>query len=54
MDFKGIVETIKWNKSQPTIEEESLENNECPEDMWPLKINEKGQKSCPVCGRIFS
>ncbi len=53
-DFKGLLETIKRNREQPTIEEEALESNECPYDAWQLKVREDGSKSCPVCGRIFS
>ena len=54
MNFEGVLETLKRNKEQPTIEEEALANNECPEDAWPLKVRSDGTKSCPICGRIYS
>ena len=53
MDFNGILETLKRNREQPTIEEEALANNECPFDSWTLKVNERGERTCPVCGRHF-
>ena len=52
--FEGLLESIKRNREQPTIEEEELENNQCPYDMWPLDENDDGAKSCPVCGRIYN
>ncbi len=53
MDFNGLLETLKRNREQPTIEEEALQNNECPYDAWNLKVNERGERTCPVCGRIW-
>jgi len=52
--FDGLLESIKRNREQPSIEEEELENNQCPYDAWPLGVNDDGAKSCPVCGRIYS
>jgi len=53
MTFEGILASLKRNREQPTIEEEALENNECPYCMLPLKVNERGEKSCPCCNRIY-
>jgi len=53
LDFKGLLESRKRNREQPTIEEDSLESNECPVCMWRMKVREDGTKSCPVCGRIY-
>ena len=50
--FDGLLESIKRNREQPTIEEEALENNECPIHMVQLKENERGELSCPF-GHIY-
>ena len=52
-NFEGLVQVLKRNREQPTIEEESLAAGECPECMWPLKEREDGTKACPVCGVIY-
>ena len=41
------------NRAQPSVEEEALENNECPYDGFSLKTNSKGKRSCEFCGRVF-
>jgi len=52
--FEGLVEMLKRNKEQPSIEQESLEQNQCPFCIWPLKTNEKTYKRvCPICERVF-
>ena len=53
MDFEGLKAMIDRNKAQPTIEEEALASNECPDCMVRLKVNERGQKACPICGHIY-
>jgi uncharacterized Zn finger protein (UPF0148 family) len=51
--FEGLHEMIKSNKAQPTIEEEALKNKLCPECIWPLKENEKGELICQMCGVYY-
>jgi len=53
VDFEGVLETLKRNKEQPTIEEEELANNQCPIHAWPLKVRADGRKSCPIGGEIY-
>ncbi len=53
MGFEILQNIIDFNKAQPSIEDESLENDECPDCVWPLKVNSKGQKACPMCERIW-
>ena len=53
MEFKGVLETLKRNKEQPSIEEEALANKECPIHLVPLKENAKGELSCPF-GHVYS
>lgn len=53
MNFEGLKAMIDRNKAQSTIEEDALANNECPYCMIRLKVNEKGQKACPMCERIY-
>ncbi len=52
LDFEGVLEMLKRNKEQPTIEEEALAQHECPIHMVALKENENGQLSCPF-GHIY-
>ena len=53
MGFEILKNIIEFNKSQKTVEEEALENNECPYDGFALKTNSKGERSCEFCGRIY-
>ena len=53
MSFETLKNIIAFNKSQPSVEEEALENNECPYDGFALKTNSKGERSCEFCGRIY-
>ena len=53
MRFSGVLATLKSNRAQKTIEEEELERNMCPYCLWPLKINDRGEKSCPICNRVW-
>ena len=53
MSFETLKNIIEFNKSQKTVEEEALENNECPYDGFSLKTNSKGERSCEFCGRIY-
>jgi len=51
--FEELKAILKRNREQKTVEEETLENNECPYDGFSLKINSKGERSCEFCGRIY-
>jgi uncharacterized Zn finger protein (UPF0148 family) len=51
MSLETLKNIIEFNRAQP--DGEDIENNECPYDAWPLKENERGYKSCPICGRIY-
>ncbi len=55
MSFEQLKNILDWNKENQTNHhiDEDLENNLCPYDAWPLNENSKGQKSCPICGRIW-
>jgi hypothetical protein len=53
MSFEQLQNIIDFNNEQAKIPDEDLENNLCPFDAWELDINSKGQKSCPICGRIW-
>ena len=55
MSFGTLHNIIKQNKEQAILDEqEAMNPTECPFDAWPLGENSKGQKSCPICGRIFN
>jgi len=53
MGLETLKNIIEFNRAQKPADEEDIENNECPFDAWPLDENEKGYKSCPICGRIY-
>jgi len=53
MSFEQLKNIIDWNKENHHSIDEDLENNMCPYDAWPLNVNSKGQKSCPICGRVW-
>ncbi len=53
MSFEILKNIIEFNKVQPSIEKEALDNNECPDCDWILSIDAEGHKSCPICGRVW-
>lgn len=53
MSFETLKNIIEFNRAQKPADEEDVGNNECPYDAWPLKENERGYKSCEICGRIY-
>lgn len=54
MGFESLQNIINANKAQAVIDEELAQNpTECPDDAWPLDIDSLGNKSCPICGRIW-
>jgi len=53
MGFETLKNIIDWNRAQKPGELEDLENDMCPYDWWPLAENSKGEKGCPICGRIW-
>ena len=53
MGFETLKNIIEFNKAQKPADKEDVENNECPDCAWNLDINEKDEKSCPMCGRIW-
>ena len=55
MSFEQLKNIIDFNKEQANLhpKDEDLENNLCPYDYWPLDENSKGEKSCPICRRIW-
>jgi uncharacterized Zn finger protein (UPF0148 family) len=55
MSFEQLKNIIKLNKEreESLYEDEDLVNNQCPYDYWPLDVNSKGERSCPICGRIW-
>lgn len=54
MGFETLLNIIKENKEQAILDEqESMNPTECPDHAWPLNVNSKGEKSCPIDGRIW-
>ena len=55
MGFETLTNIIEANRIQAELDkEEAMNPTECPWDAWPLNENGKGEKSCPICGRIFN
>jgi uncharacterized Zn finger protein (UPF0148 family) len=53
MSLNNLKTIIEFNRAQPTIEAECLANNECPDCAWTLKVNSVGEKSCPICEKVY-
>jgi len=54
MSFELLKNIQQFNREEEERGREEAQNpTECPDDAWPLKINSRGQKSCPFCERIF-
>jgi len=55
MGFETLKNIIDFNREQARLHpaDEDLENDICPYDAWGLDINSKGERSCPICGRIW-
>uniref|UniRef100_A0A6M3IPI6 Uncharacterized protein n=1 Tax=viral metagenome TaxID=1070528 RepID=A0A6M3IPI6_9ZZZZ len=54
MGFEQLINIAEYNREQERIGEElAREPTECPYDEWPLDINSKGERSCPICERIW-
>ena len=54
MGFETLKNIIEYNKLQEEIGKQEVMNPaECPDCAWTLNINNKGEKSCPICGRIW-
>ena len=55
MGYETLKNIIDFNKEQEEIgKEEAMNPTECPWDGWTLNENSKGEKSCPICGRVFN
>ena len=54
MSFETLKNIIDYNKEQERLGKEEEQNpTECPYDAWELDVNSKGEKSCPICGRVW-
>lgn len=56
MGFEILPDIIRENKEQAELDrraETMPDMTECPDHDWPLKVNSKGEKSCPIDGRIW-
>ena len=54
MGFEILKDIIRENKEQAELDkQEAMNPTECPDCNWNLSENEKGEKSCLICGRIW-
>ena len=54
MGYETLQNIIDFNKEQEEIgKEEAMNPTECPDHAWPLDVNSKGEKSCPIDGRVW-
>jgi len=54
MSFDQLKNILEQNKERAELDYlEAMNPTECPDDAWPLNENSRGQKSCPICGRIW-
>ncbi len=55
MGFETLKNILEANRIQAEVDkQEAMNPTERPWDAWPLDENSKGEKSCPICGRIFN
>lgn len=43
--LKNIIEANQVTKDEP--------QTECPDCAWPLNVNSTGEKSCPICEKVW-
>ena len=54
MGFETLKNIIESNREQAILDEqEAMNPTECPDCAWTLNEDSNGNKSCPVCGRIW-
>jgi len=54
MGFETLKNIIEENRKQAELDkQEAMNPTECPECAWILDVNSKGQKSCPICLRVW-
>lgn len=56
MGYETLKSIIDYNKEQEALGRQANELpnlTECPDHAWPLVENERGEKSCPIDGRIW-
>ena len=55
MGYEQLQNIINENRLLAELHpiDQDLENNICPDCAWELSINKEGEKSCPICGRIY-
>ena len=54
MGFETLKNILDFNKEQEELDkQEAMYPTECPDCAWPLLENSKGQKTCPICERIW-
>ena len=54
MGFEQLKNIIEENRKQAEIDREDAMNpTECPDCVWNLSENSKGELSCPICGRVW-
>ena len=54
MGYETLKNIIEANKEQALLDEqEAMNPTTCENCAWELDINSKGERSCPICGRIW-
>ena len=54
MGFETLKNIIAENKEQEELaKQEAMNPTICEDCAWELDINSKGEKSCPICSRIW-
>jgi hypothetical protein len=50
-----ILLAIKEENRLQALADAEIERNptDCPECDWPLSTNSRGNKACPMCGRLW-
>ncbi len=55
MGYEQLKNMAEFNREQEIIgREEALNPTVCPWDEWPLSINSRDERSCPICEMVWS
>jgi len=53
MSFETLKNIIEFNRSQPSSEQEDIDNLICPDDGFSLIEDSQGKLHCEFCGKVY-
>jgi len=52
-DVESLKEMREYNRSQPSSEEDDIDNLICPDDGFSLVKDSNGRLHCEFCGKVY-